>query len=83
MNYHNSVSITQHSGSTTHLIARWTSVQRVVIGDRPPALIGTMRPQAGVPLFDTPLFTRHIEAAYTQIYERYLGGLPPDHIHVM
>ncbi len=35
------------------------------------------------PLFDTPLFTRNIEAAYTRIYERYHSGLPPDHIHVM
>ena len=34
------------------------------------------------PLFDTPLFTRHIEDAYTQMYERHQAGLPPDHIHV-
>ncbi len=32
------------------------------------------------PMFDTKLFTRHIEAAYTAIYERHLAGLPPDHI---
>jgi predicted O-linked N-acetylglucosamine transferase (SPINDLY family) len=32
------------------------------------------------PLFDTQLFTRHIEAAYTAMYERYQAGLPPDHI---
>ena len=32
------------------------------------------------PLFDTKLFTRHIEAAYTAMYERYQAGLPPDHI---
>ena len=34
------------------------------------------------PLFDSKLFTKHIEAAYTAIYERYCGGLPPDHIDV-
>jgi predicted O-linked N-acetylglucosamine transferase (SPINDLY family) len=34
------------------------------------------------PLFDTELFTRHIEAAYAAMYERYQAGLSPDHIHV-
>jgi predicted O-linked N-acetylglucosamine transferase (SPINDLY family) len=34
------------------------------------------------PLFDTTLFTKHIEAAYTAMYERHQAGLPPDHIHV-
>ena len=34
------------------------------------------------PLFDTPLFARHIEAAYTTMYERYRAGLPPDHVYV-
>jgi predicted O-linked N-acetylglucosamine transferase (SPINDLY family) len=34
------------------------------------------------PLFDTPQFTRNIEAAYTQIYERYHADLAPDHIYV-
>ena len=32
------------------------------------------------PLFDTKRFTKHIEAAYTAMYERYQAGLPPDHI---
>ena len=32
------------------------------------------------PLFDTKLFTKHIEAAYAAMYERYQAGLPPDHI---
>ena len=32
------------------------------------------------PLFDTPLFTKNIEAAYTQIYERHHADLEPDHI---
>lgn len=32
------------------------------------------------PLFDTPLFARHLEGAYTAMHERHLAGLPPDHI---
>lgn len=32
------------------------------------------------PLFDTELFTRHIEAAYMAMYERYQAGLAPDHL---
>ena len=34
------------------------------------------------PLFDTQLFTRHIEAAYRAMYERHQARLPPDHIYV-
>lgn len=34
------------------------------------------------PLFDTQLFTKNIEAAYTKMYERYQADLPPDHIHI-
>jgi len=33
-------------------------------------------------LFDTPRFARHLEDAYTQIYERHLNSLPPEHIQV-
>jgi protein O-GlcNAc transferase len=33
-------------------------------------------------LFDTARSTRHIEAAYTAMYERANAGLLPDHIHV-
>ena len=33
-------------------------------------------------LFDTLGFTKHIEAAYTQIYERYQADLPPDNIYI-
>ncbi len=35
------------------------------------------------PLFNTPLFTKHIEAAYTQMYERYTLDLKPDHISIV
>ena len=34
------------------------------------------------PLFDTQLFTRHIESAYRAMYERYQAGLPPEHLYV-
>jgi predicted O-linked N-acetylglucosamine transferase (SPINDLY family) len=34
------------------------------------------------PLFDTALFTKHIEAAYTQMYERYQADLKPENIEV-
>ena len=34
------------------------------------------------PLFDTPLFARHIENAYCQIYERHQANLSPNHIYV-
>jgi predicted O-linked N-acetylglucosamine transferase (SPINDLY family) len=33
-------------------------------------------------LFDTPLFTRHIEEAYREMYERYQNDLLPDHIEI-
>jgi len=33
-------------------------------------------------LFDTPRFTKHIEAAYSQMYERYQTDLPPSHIYI-
>jgi predicted O-linked N-acetylglucosamine transferase (SPINDLY family) len=34
------------------------------------------------PLFDTNLFTKHIEAAYAAMYERYHADLAPSHIYV-
>ena len=34
------------------------------------------------PLFDTGLFTKHLEAAYSQIHERHHADLPPDHIYI-
>jgi len=35
-----------------------------------------------LPLFNTALFTKHIEAAYQAAYDRYHGGLAPDHNYV-
>jgi len=34
------------------------------------------------PLYDTPLFTRHLESAYLTMYDRYQQGLEPGHIYV-
>jgi predicted O-linked N-acetylglucosamine transferase (SPINDLY family) len=34
------------------------------------------------PLFNTPLFTKHLEFAYAEIYRRYQADLPPDHLYV-
>jgi protein O-GlcNAc transferase len=34
------------------------------------------------PLFNTELFTRHVEAAYTAMVRRHQSGLAPDHIAV-
>jgi predicted O-linked N-acetylglucosamine transferase (SPINDLY family) len=38
--------------------------------------------RATAPLFDTQAFTRHLEAAYCAMFERYQAGLPPEHIAV-
>ena len=34
------------------------------------------------PLYDTPLFTQHLESAYSMMYDRYQKGLEADHIYV-
>jgi predicted O-linked N-acetylglucosamine transferase (SPINDLY family) len=34
------------------------------------------------PLFDTPRFTRNLEAAFTAIHDRYQAGSAPDHIRL-
>jgi protein O-GlcNAc transferase len=36
----------------------------------------------GYPLFDTASFTRHLEAAYAEMWRRYLDNAPPDHFSV-
>jgi len=40
------------------------------------------RNRTRTPLFDTELFTRHLEAAYSAIHQRVRMGLAPDHIRV-
>jgi len=37
---------------------------------------------SSAPLYDTKLFTKNLESAYTMMYDRYLQGLEPDHIYV-
>ena len=34
------------------------------------------------PLYDTPLFTRNLESAYSMMHERHHQGLEPNHIYV-
>jgi predicted O-linked N-acetylglucosamine transferase (SPINDLY family) len=55
----------------------------VDLAGHPQRLSGIRQELAGnrlrTPLFDTQLFTRHLEAAYTKIYERYRADLPTDH----
>ena len=34
------------------------------------------------PLFDAKLYTKHLEAAFSAMHERYQADLPPAHIHV-
>ena len=41
-----------------------------------------VRSRLTAPLFDTALFTRHLEAAYTRMVERLRAGLAPDHFAV-
>jgi predicted O-linked N-acetylglucosamine transferase (SPINDLY family) len=41
-----------------------------------------MLKRATMPLFDTPIYTKHLEAAYRLIVGRYQAGLTPDRIDV-
>jgi predicted O-linked N-acetylglucosamine transferase (SPINDLY family) len=34
------------------------------------------------PLFDIERYTRHLESAYRQMYERYQADLPPEHLFI-
>jgi predicted O-linked N-acetylglucosamine transferase (SPINDLY family)/glycosyltransferase involved in cell wall biosynthesis len=52
-----------------------------------PARLQTLRQhlqqsRATAPLFDTAAYTRHLEAAYTAIFDRHHARLPPGHIHI-
>jgi predicted O-linked N-acetylglucosamine transferase (SPINDLY family) len=40
------------------------------------------RNRLATPAFDTPLYVRHIEAAYTAMYERHVAGQAPEHIQI-
>ena len=58
----------------------------IELGTNPEKLAAIKRKLADnrptTPLFDTQRFAKHIEAAYTAMYERYQADLPPDHIYV-
>jgi predicted O-linked N-acetylglucosamine transferase (SPINDLY family) len=52
-----------------------------------PALLSQIRQKLErnwrtAPLFDTPLFAKHLETAYMNIFKRHQSDLPPDHIFV-
>ncbi|MBV8145367.1 MAG: hypothetical protein JO184_10210, partial [Gammaproteobacteria bacterium] len=54
---------------------------------RDPARLAALRAKLAVQresaeLFDTARFTRSLEKAYLEMYERYSAGLPPAHIKV-
>ena len=40
------------------------------------------RNRLAAPLFDTPRYARHLEAAYLKMYERHRSGLPPADLQV-
>jgi len=58
--------------------------QAIALATQPDALLKIRQKLANnrltTPLFDTQYFCNHLEAAFTQIYERYEAGLMPDHI---
>jgi len=41
------------------------------------------RNRLNTPLFDTPLFTKNLEAAYIKMMEQYQADLQPDHIAIV
>ena len=42
-----------------------------------------VRNRLTAPIFDTPLFAKHIESAYIKMYERWHADLLPDHITIV
>ncbi|MEO5363625.1 MAG: tetratricopeptide repeat protein, partial [Magnetococcus sp. DMHC-8] len=69
----------------THSMAEYTAMALAMYHD--PARLAALRQrlQANLltfPLFDSPRFTRHLEAAYEAIWQRHQAGLAPDHITV-
>ncbi len=59
------------------------AVELAINRDRMQALQRRLRENfLNFPLFNTSLYTKHIEKAFTQIYKRYQAGLPPEHIYI-
>jgi predicted O-linked N-acetylglucosamine transferase (SPINDLY family) len=69
----------------THDLAEYESSALELASD--PNKLRSLREQLAAnrsthPLFDTPLFTKHIESAYLSMWNRYQERLAPDHIYV-
>ena len=58
----------------------------IELANNPPKMVGIKEKLAKnrltMPLFDTPLFTTHLEGAYTQMMERYWADLPPENLYI-
>ena len=67
----------------THSAEEYEALALKLATDRP-YLAGIRRKLAGqrlsAPLFNTGLFTKHVEAAYSAMVQRHRSGLPPDHL---
>lgn len=69
----------------THSLEDYEALALALARDRP--RLADLRQRLAVnrrtqPLFDTPLFARHLEAGYAMILARLQAGLPPDHLVV-
>lgn len=68
----------------THSHDAYQALAVALAGDptRRAALADKLAARESSRLFDTPAFTRYLEAAYTGMMERHDAGLAPDHFHV-
>ncbi|MEO5351703.1 MAG: tetratricopeptide repeat protein [Magnetococcus sp. XQGC-1] len=69
----------------THSLEAYTELAMALAND--PARLAAIRRRLQknlptAPLFDAPLFARHLEAAYRTMWQRFQAGLPPEHIHI-
>ncbi len=70
------------------IMENWSDYEAmaVALATQPEQLAGIKsklaRNRLTTPLFDTALFTRHIEAAYSAIHERHQSGQPPEHLEI-
>ena len=69
----------------THTSQEYESLA-IELGEKPQKLAAIKKRLSqnllSTPLFDTPLFTKSLEAAYIQIYERYQSDLGAEHISI-
>ncbi|MBF0461441.1 MAG: tetratricopeptide repeat protein [Magnetococcales bacterium] len=69
----------------THSLADYEALALALARDPSRLLALRQRLQANLPttpLFDSPRFIRHLEAAYEAMWHRFQAGLAPDHIAV-